>query len=76
MRIATKTSLIGLTETGLAIIPGLVHKFYRLMKKLFLFFFSAGGTQKLSRVIGLAKAKELIFTARRLTAAEALQFGK
>lgn len=35
----------------------------------------AGGTQRLPRIIGRAKAKELIFTARRLGAAEALAFG-
>jgi len=36
---------------------------------------SAGGTQKLSRIIGIAKAKELIFTSKRLSAAEALSIG-
>jgi enoyl-CoA hydratase/carnithine racemase len=35
----------------------------------------AGGTQRLPRIIGLAKAKELIFTARRLTAQQALEMG-
>ena len=35
----------------------------------------AGGTQRLPRLIGAAKAKELIFTARRLSAAEALEYG-
>jgi enoyl-CoA hydratase/carnithine racemase len=35
----------------------------------------AGGTQRLPRIVGLAVAKELIFTARRLSAEEALQLG-
>lgn len=34
-----------------------------------------GGTQRLPRVIGAAKAKELIFTARRVSADEALALG-
>lgn len=56
-RIASDQAVMGLTETGLGIIPG------------------AGGTQRLSRLIGEAKALELILTARRLTADEALDFG-
>ncbi|OSX57452.1 hypothetical protein POSPLADRAFT_1050104 [Postia placenta MAD-698-R-SB12] len=35
----------------------------------------AGGTQRLTRLLGLAKAKRLIFTARTLDAAEALGIG-
>jgi enoyl-CoA hydratase/carnithine racemase len=35
----------------------------------------AGGTQRLPRLIGAAKAKELIFTARRLSADDALAYG-
>ena len=56
-RIAADSAVMGLTETGLAIIPG------------------AGGTQRLPRLIGETKALELILTARRLTASEALEYG-
>lgn len=38
-------------------------------------FPGAGGTQRLSRVVGLAKAKEMIFTGRILEASEALNIG-
>ena len=35
----------------------------------------AGGTQRLPRLIGIGKAKELIYLSKRLTAAEALSIG-
>jgi enoyl-CoA hydratase len=57
IRIAAEEAVMGLTETGLAIIPG------------------AGGTQRLPRLIGQAKALELILTAKRFTAKEALAYG-
>jgi enoyl-CoA hydratase len=56
-RIVAEKTLLGLTETSLAIIPG------------------AGGTQRLPRLIGQAKALELILTAGRIPSEEAYQFG-
>lgn len=35
----------------------------------------AGGTQRLPRIVGMARAKELIFTAERIDAARALEIG-
>lgn len=57
LRLITKTSVLGLSETSLGVIPG------------------AGGTQRLPRLVGVAKAKEMIFTAARLNADECLKVG-
>ena len=35
----------------------------------------AGGTQRLTRLVGASKAKDLVFTARALTAHQALDYG-
>lgn len=57
LRVASETSLMGLPETSLAIVPG------------------AGGTQRLPRLIGMARAKELIWTAQRINGMRALEYG-
>ncbi|MET3505838.1 enoyl-CoA hydratase-related protein [Halalkalibacter oceani] len=57
LRVVSATSLYGLSETSLGIIPG------------------AGGTQRLTRLIGLGKAKELIYTAARISGKEAERIG-
>jgi methylglutaconyl-CoA hydratase len=57
LRVCSRSSLLGLPETALAIIPG------------------AGGTQRLPRVVGLAKAKEMTFLAQRLSGEDAASAG-
>lgn len=57
IRLATESSLLGLPETALAIIPG------------------AGGTQRLSRVVGISKAKEMIYLGSRLSGKQAENIG-
>lgn len=62
---------LGLPETKLAIIPGYAQQTFALL----LIECSAGGSQRLPRLIGESKAKELIFTARALNPQEALSYG-
>ncbi len=57
LRVAHADSLMGLTETRLAIIPG------------------AGGTQRLTKLVGVAKAKEWILLGSKISASEAERFG-
>ncbi len=56
-RVATKTSVVGLPEVHLGIIPG------------------AGGTQRVPRIVGVARAIELISSGRRVHADEAARLG-
>ncbi|MDO7282754.1 enoyl-CoA hydratase-related protein [Shouchella clausii] len=49
--------------------------FYGLTETKLAIIPGAGGTQRLTRLIGPGKAKELIFTARRLTGTEARKYG-
>ncbi|MBI4704661.1 MAG: enoyl-CoA hydratase/isomerase family protein [Deltaproteobacteria bacterium] len=57
LRVAAAHAVMGLPETGLAIIP------------------AAGGTQRLGRLVGEGRAKEMLLLGRRLSAAEALAWG-
>ena len=42
---------------------------------MLLFIYATGGTQRLPRLIGIAKAKELIFCAKVLSGKEAEEIG-
>ena len=57
IRVLSRATKVGLTETRLAIIPG------------------AGGTQRLPRLVGSGRAKDLILTGRRIDANEAYRIG-
>ncbi|KAM0864413.1 hypothetical protein ACQ4PT_043938 [Festuca glaucescens] len=68
LRICGESATFCLPETGLAIIPGYVSR-------MALYFCKAGGTQRLPRIVGRSRAKELIFTGRRFDATEAVTMG-
>jgi enoyl-CoA hydratase len=57
IRVASKSSKVGLPEVTLGIYP------------------AAGGTWRLPRIVGMGRAKELVFTGRILDAEEAYGFG-
>ena len=57
MRIMDESTIIGLPEVGLGLLPG------------------AGGTQRLARLVGIGKAKELILTGDPINADEAKRIG-
>ena len=57
MRVMDESTIIGLPEVGLGLLPG------------------AGGTQRLAKLVGIGKAKELILTGDPIDAAEAKRIG-
>ncbi|KAJ3382937.1 hypothetical protein HDU84_003944 [Entophlyctis sp. JEL0112] len=71
IRVAGAGAKLGLPETKLAIIPGQVPPFSWPLPK----FCSAPRTQRLPRLIGISRAKELVFTGRVLDAKAALNIG-
>ncbi len=57
MRVMDESTIIGLPEVGLGLLPG------------------AGGTQRLARLVGIGKAKELILTGDPINANDAKRIG-
>ncbi|MGW8725576.1 enoyl-CoA hydratase/isomerase family protein [Streptomyces sp. NPDC055808] len=57
IRVCGESSLLGLPEIKLGVIPG------------------AGGTQRLPRLVGLGRAKEMILSGRSVDSTEALRIG-
>lgn len=70
LRISGPLAKMGLPEAKLAIIPG-----YIIHVKGNLSMERAGGTQRLSRIVGSAQAKYLMFTGKLLTSQEAFSIG-
>ncbi|KAF9689770.1 hypothetical protein SADUNF_Sadunf01G0126800 [Salix dunnii] len=70
LRICGEDAVLGLPETGLAIIPGDRPSSYGIFGPN-----SAGGTQRLPRLVGKSLAKELIFTGRKIDGREAMSMG-
>ncbi|XP_059442695.1 probable enoyl-CoA hydratase 2, mitochondrial isoform X1 [Corylus avellana] len=75
LRICGEDAVLGLPETGLAIIPGLLFAVILFSTNLILAFHRAGGTQRLPRLVGKAVAKELIFTGRKIGGRDAMSMG-
>ncbi|KAJ1280247.1 hypothetical protein BS78_04G216300 [Paspalum vaginatum] len=73
LRICGEDAKFSLPETGLAIIPGWSYGSPVICEANF--HYRAGGTQRLPRIVGGSRAKELIFTGRRFDAVEAVTMG-
>lgn len=65
LRICSPSAKLGLPETKLAIFPAYS----------FLLTISASGSQMLPRIVGIAKAKELIFSGKVISGQEAYNIG-